>query len=366
MTPRRSSVSKRQGLSDAAPAFVHRVTRGDKKMPDTYIAPEVVNQTKRGAKKRSTVPLPTAPEMARFFAKTDPIQRLHAAYKEATADLDQPSKGCDDASCKQLEEAYHKAQDQFVAAPTTSLVGVLLKLQFVSDAGEAGNTLDPIDKRILSGLMQDLKAIQSEAAQCALEKGAQSLADSARASFKPTASPMALAEAIAAAVFQLWDAEGNKPRPGVGIPELVAALSPIMGEYTVADAVLMEQQLNLAEYVSYSIPEWNKQDMGSALCHVKYMLRDFVCCADASTAACRIARAHFYIDENGGSRGRALSPANKKLIADALAGDLLWATSSEPGHLFCGRDSHADSAFVEEPWWIHRQKSLKGAGLAPD
>lgn len=94
-----------------------------------------------------------------MLTKTDPVQQIYSAYKVAAAKLnnwDEKDEVVGDGS----SDAYQNAQEPFVAAPTTSLAGAILKLQFISDEDAQEDTVDSIDRRVLSGPIRDLQLME--------------------------------------------------------------------------------------------------------------------------------------------------------------------------------------------------------------
>jgi hypothetical protein len=55
-------------------------------------------------------------------------------------------------------DAYHAAQDRFVAEPATSLLGVLLKLELVAEIEDLGHE-STIKNCVILGLIKDLRAV---------------------------------------------------------------------------------------------------------------------------------------------------------------------------------------------------------------
>ncbi|MEA2911093.1 MAG: hypothetical protein QOJ15_3174 [Bradyrhizobium sp.] len=139
-------------------------------------------------------------------------------------------------------------------------------------------------------------------------------------------------------------------RQGVDTAQIVKALEPLMGRYTVEDAVLAADLMEVAQEIASDIEN-------SALASVWFTLRDFICSAEGSSSACAVARAIFVGNERVG-----FSPECRSTIIEALRWDVLNRESGNwGGNLFGGRDANEDSVFEEQPWWEHRATILNRA-----
>ena len=85
----------------------------------------------------------------------DPVAQRYREYRAAEAAVNAPEHTADESP---EIDAYHAAQDKFIAAPATSLLGVLLKLELVAEI-ETLERDNSIKSRVILGLIKDFRAV---------------------------------------------------------------------------------------------------------------------------------------------------------------------------------------------------------------
>lgn len=173
-------------------------------------------------------------------------------------------------------------------------------------------------------------------------------APSAAAPTEPTAwTPTDFVSRILAAMRPLIRIDGDIGK-NIETPQIVEVLEPLMGRFTVCDAVLASGLVRQAEGCKDGAEN-------TALSTVWFELRDFICSAEGTSPACASARADFIQRERAG-----LSPECRTTVLEALRMDVVdFASNRWDGSLFGGRDADPDGPFVEKPWWEHRAALLK-------
>lgn len=90
----------------------------------------------------------------------DPVAQRYREYRAAEAAANAPEHTADEGP---VIEAYDAAQDRFIAAPATSLLGVLLKIEMIAEMEDLEGMLEEAPKlampRIILGLIKDLRAV---------------------------------------------------------------------------------------------------------------------------------------------------------------------------------------------------------------
>jgi hypothetical protein len=163
-----------------------------------------------------------------------------------------------------------------------------------------------------------------------------------------TCAPRDFVSRILAAMHPLTDADGEIGKD-VGNQQIAEALAPLMGHFTVYDAVLMMGTLGYAQDIA------NSRD-NTTLSRVWFVLRDFVCSAEGTSPACGAARVHFLREECDG-----LSANCRKTVFEALRSDVLnFSLGRWDGLLFGGRNANPEGPFAETPWWTRRGRLLSG------
>lgn len=84
----------------------------------------------------------------------DPVAQRYREYRAAEAVVNAPEHTADESP---KIDAYHAAQDRFIAAPATSLLGVLLKLELVAEIEDLEHE-GTIKNCVILGLIKDLRA----------------------------------------------------------------------------------------------------------------------------------------------------------------------------------------------------------------
>ena len=168
--------------------------------------------------------------------------------------------------------------------------------------------------------------------------------------------PMAFVDSIAKAMEPFLDTSYSV-RKGVSTADMVEALRPIMGQYTIADAAFVRDALeNIANYGCVQDIKRSAAEFTSSL------LEDFICSGAAASPQDAAARSSYV---NFGKR--YVGERDSLLLMLSLTDDVRAIQRGDftEGQLFGGKDASEDNAFVEEPWWVSREKRLEQAGLKP-
>lgn len=168
--------------------------------------------------------------------------------------------------------------------------------------------------------------------------------------------PMSFVDSVTMAMEPLFDASWSV-RKEVSTADMIDALRPIMGEFTVADAAFVCAALD--NIANFGCVQGAKR---SAAEFVAFLLEDFICSAAATSPQDAAARSAYV---NFGER--YLGDADRLLMMHSLAWDVraIQYNNFTEGQLFGGKDASDENDFKEEPWWISRERRLKEAGLQP-
>lgn len=171
-------------------------------------------------------------------------------------------------------------------------------------------------------------------------------------------SPLRLIDQIVEALLPL-----EEDTPDVSI---IAALDPIIGHFTVADAVLTIDALYLAD--SAMIFSGLRGNADDVLKKAADLVHKFICAGQAVGPACAAARAAYAtrapVDKGESYRW---SPDDRRVLLRSLAWDIdsmkygdgqYWS-----GSLFGGGTFDPDEAFEPEAWW-DRHERLKRVPMA--
>jgi hypothetical protein len=152
------------------------------------------------------------------------------------------------------EIAYHEAQDRFIDCRVASLDGVLLKLLLIDEMEGLDRDLKETPRwalpRIIKSLMRDLKA-QVGPDGLAFQAARQCEKDKHLANARPPEpllAPTAFIERVIGAVLPLIGPKGDGFAPGKTWDDVVAALLPICGHFTVTDGVFASLLLKAADH----------------------------------------------------------------------------------------------------------------------
>lgn len=166
-------------------------------------------------------------------------------------------------------------------------------------------------------------------------------------------TPLHLIDQIVDAMLPLIDRETFNVKGD--IPAKVATLAPVIGQATVADAVLLFAMVDAAD-VFGGYTGLIESRRSTALDVLKHLLEDFIISAEASGPACVRARGRFARDRKDGH----WNPTDAYLLIQSMGGDSFDAAHGTwDGDLFGGMQANRDSAFEPMPWWEHRQALLK-------
>lgn len=84
----------------------------------------------------------------------DAVSQRHREYRAAEATVNAPEHTADESP---EIDAFHAAQERFIAEPVTSLLGVLLKLELLNEVEDLEHEGDGIKNSIILGLLKDLR-----------------------------------------------------------------------------------------------------------------------------------------------------------------------------------------------------------------
>lgn len=84
----------------------------------------------------------------------DPVAQCYREYRAAEAAVNAPEHTADESP---EIDAFHAAQNRFLAKPVTSLLGVLLKLELVAEVEDLEHEADGIKNGTILGLIKDLR-----------------------------------------------------------------------------------------------------------------------------------------------------------------------------------------------------------------
>lgn len=166
-----------------------------------------------------------------------------------------------------------------------------------------------------------------------------------------TARPLHLVDQIVEVILPLADKEGCSDR------DIIAAVSPIIGHYTVADAVLTIGALRLAD--EGLIFSGVRGAAGNAPYIVANVLHKFICCGAAAGSACAAARSEYALNRRQGQFWRSVE---LKMLIVSMGFDIdslkYGENSYWAGSLFGGGTIDPDKAFEPEDWWDRGQRLL--------
>lgn len=187
-------------------------------------------------------------------------------------------------------------------------------------------------------------ALAPSTTRCSKKKGA-----AAQERAQPF-SPTRFVEEVAAALIPI--SNGNRTLKSKDPAVLVAALEPLMGHFTVADACFLYEPL-YQQMLTAGIP----CETGNLACDAAYTLRTFICCASATSRADVGARAEFWDRNQGRMSAEDAALLVRKMREDI--GDVLHNHFIE-GDLFSGAQACPEESMSEpQPWWISHQEMIR-------
>lgn len=124
------------------------------------------------------------------------------------------------------------------------------------------------------------------------------LQNTTEATDKSSFTPSTFIEQATAAVLPLVDEDGTSLRDGKTMIDVIEAMRPLFGHYTVEDAIYAHQMLKGA-YVHWSEPAKGDDPRVQAICEAREALMHFICHAISTGPACAAARAAFAQDGDG-------------------------------------------------------------------
>ncbi|WP_020697444.1 hypothetical protein [Reyranella massiliensis] len=148
-------------MEDISSHAVHAEARGDKSL---LTASDRLYVLLNGVEDRLGTMRKAAGVITQLSGKTptgladlsdDPVAQRYREYRAAEAAVNAPEHTADESP---EIDAYHAAQDRFIAAPATSLLGVLLKLELVAEIEDLEHE-DTIKNCVILGLIKDLRAV---------------------------------------------------------------------------------------------------------------------------------------------------------------------------------------------------------------
>lgn len=167
-------------------------------------------------------------------------------------------------------------------------------------------------------------------------------------------SPTELLRAISVAAAGYLDGDTVRDRAANQL-KMIDALRPIIGHFSVADAVLLKDGIYAA-----SGSGCYAHAAGEALEAVAGLLEDFICSAPATGAEDVGCRSIYVMNQ------RSLSPRDRAVLAQRLALDIyeLQHNNFGEGQLFGGQDAFPEkNEHQNRPWWKRRAEILKEAGI---
>lgn len=164
-----------------------------------------------------------------------------------------------------------------------------------------------------------------------------------------TFSPTRFVDDIAAALDRISNGDGtlvSKDRA-----TLIAALEPLMGDFTVSDACFLFEPL-YRQMMRAGVP----REVGNLASAAAYALRDFICCASATSPRDVGARADFWANNK-----TTLDEGGSLLLSRMMyedIGDLLHNYFAD-GDLFSGAHAFPEQSESEPmAWWDRRAEML--------
>lgn len=178
--------------------------------------------------------------------------------------------------------------------------------------------------------------------------------DGASSAGTPPNSPLVLVDKLIDAVLPLTGEDGGRSPSD---REVVTASRPIIGHFTISDAVLAIGFLEAAD--RFMIFSGRRGSANNAAILVVRLLHKFICSGAASGPACAAARAAYVFGKESPGHW---TDEDRRLVALSMAWDidsLKWGDDHYwTGSLFGGGNIDPDEVNEPEDWWDLRQRKL--------
>lgn len=159
-------------------------------------------------------------------------------------------------------------------------------------------------------------------------------------------SPSAFVEQVIEATLPLVDDKGDRMKKGVTRADVVRALQPLFGRYTVFDAVLVHFMLDPAGNTDGETADGKDNPRSHAIFLAREAIIDFACNARASSARCAETRA--YLAEHEGD----MDEAPHGSVLGTIAADVRHVSrrryrGQRFGDIVAGRDGWLPASMID-------------------